>query len=88
MLFETGSDELKVLEQKVYVAAGRFIIEAGKNPVVEYLVSEVDRLVMVRPCLVFEPEHGWRNFFVVIISPKVDNLTVSSSEIWLAHNFR
>lgn len=41
VIFETGSDELKILEQKVYVAAGRFIIEAGKAPVVEYLISEV-----------------------------------------------
>jgi len=41
VLFETGSEELKALEQKVYVAAGRFIIEAGKPAVVEYLVSEV-----------------------------------------------
>jgi len=41
VLFETGSDELKIMEQKVYVASGRFIIEAGKNPVVEYKISEV-----------------------------------------------
>jgi len=40
-VFETGSEELKALEQKVYVAAGRFIIESGKAPVVEYLISEV-----------------------------------------------
>jgi len=33
--FETGSEELRVLEQKVYVASGRFVIEAGKPPVVE-----------------------------------------------------
>jgi hypothetical protein len=25
----------------VYVASGRFIVEAGKAPVVEYLISEV-----------------------------------------------
>ena len=36
VLFETGSDELKLMEQKVYVASGRFVIEAGKPPVVEY----------------------------------------------------
>ena len=35
VLFETGSDELKLMEQKVYVASGRFIIEASKPPVVE-----------------------------------------------------
>jgi hypothetical protein len=40
-LFETGSDELKLMEQKVYVASGRFIIEAGKNPVVEYVFPPV-----------------------------------------------
>jgi hypothetical protein len=38
-LFETGSDELKLMEQKVYVASGRFIIEAGKPPVVEYVIT-------------------------------------------------
>lgn len=41
MSFETGSEELRILEQKIYVASGRFIIEAGKSPVVEYLISEV-----------------------------------------------
>jgi len=41
VLFETGSDELKLMEQKVYVASGRFIIESGKAPVVEYKISEV-----------------------------------------------
>lgn len=40
-MFETGNEKLKAIEQKVYVAAGRFIIEAGKAPVVEYLISEV-----------------------------------------------
>jgi hypothetical protein len=30
-----------MLEEKVYVASGRFIVEAGKRPVVEYLISEV-----------------------------------------------
>jgi hypothetical protein len=39
VLFETGSDELKLMEQKVYVASGRFIVEAGKPPVVEYVYS-------------------------------------------------
>jgi len=41
VVFETGSEQLKALEQKVYVGAGRFIIQSGKAPVVEYLVSEV-----------------------------------------------
>lgn len=41
VLFETGSDDLRVLEQKVYVASGRFIIEVGKAPTVEYYISEV-----------------------------------------------
>jgi len=41
VLFETGSDELKPMEQKVYVASGRFIIEPGKPPIVEYKISEV-----------------------------------------------
>ena len=41
MQFETGHEELKVLEHKVFVSSGRFIIEAGKHPVVEYLISEV-----------------------------------------------
>jgi len=39
--FETDSETLRALEQKVYVAAGRFIVEEGKPPVVEYLISEV-----------------------------------------------
>lgn len=41
ILFETGSEDLKLLEQKVYVGSGRFIIEEGKAPVVEYKISEV-----------------------------------------------
>jgi len=41
VLFETGTEELKTLEQKVYVAGGRFIVEAGKATVVEYKISEV-----------------------------------------------
>jgi hypothetical protein len=32
---------LRILEQKVYVGNGRFIIEAGKAPIVEYFISEV-----------------------------------------------
>ena len=41
MLFETGSDDLRALEQNIYVASGRFVIEAGKPPIVEYKISEV-----------------------------------------------
>jgi hypothetical protein len=41
ILFETGNEKLRPLEQKIYVASGRFIIEAGKAAVVEYLISEV-----------------------------------------------
>ncbi|KAL1878636.1 hypothetical protein Daus18300_001911 [Diaporthe australafricana] len=39
--FETGHPELKVLENKVFVGSGRFILEAGKPVVVEYKISEV-----------------------------------------------
>jgi hypothetical protein len=39
--FETGSDELRAIEQKVYVGSGRFIVETGKATVVEYKISEV-----------------------------------------------
>jgi hypothetical protein len=39
--FEAGGKELAVLEEKVYVGAGRFIIEPGKPVVVEYKISEV-----------------------------------------------
>ncbi|KAL2199204.1 hypothetical protein P885DRAFT_75619 [Corynascus similis CBS 632.67] len=39
--FEVGSKELAVLEEKVYVGSGRFIIEPGKPTIVEYKVSEV-----------------------------------------------
>ncbi|KAF4637444.1 hypothetical protein G7Y89_g650 [Cudoniella acicularis] len=41
VLFETGSDELRAIEQKIYVASGRFIVESGKDVVVEYKISEV-----------------------------------------------
>jgi len=34
-LLETGSEEFRAIEQKIYVASGRFVIEAGKAPVVE-----------------------------------------------------
>ena len=39
--FETGSDALKEIEEKVYVSAGRFILEEGKPVMVEYKISEV-----------------------------------------------
>ncbi|KAH6634344.1 hypothetical protein B0J18DRAFT_453120 [Chaetomium sp. MPI-SDFR-AT-0129] len=39
--FEAGTGALAVLEEKVYVGSGRFVIEAGKPVIVEYLVSEV-----------------------------------------------
>jgi hypothetical protein len=41
VLFETGSDELRALEHKVFVAAGRFVMAPGKPIVVEYKISEV-----------------------------------------------
>lgn len=40
MVFETGSEELKGLELKVFVASGRFIVE-GEKTIVEYKISEV-----------------------------------------------
>ncbi len=39
--FETGSEELRLLEQKVYVASGRFVVEEGKPLLVEYMISQV-----------------------------------------------
>lgn len=39
--FETGHPELKVLENKVFVGSGRFILDAGKPVTVEYKISEV-----------------------------------------------
>jgi len=41
VLFETGSEALKGLEEKIYVASGRFILDAGKPIIVEYKISEV-----------------------------------------------
>lgn len=40
-MFETGVNGLKVLEDKVFVASGRFVLEEGKPVVVEYKISEV-----------------------------------------------
>ncbi|KAG7293097.1 hypothetical protein NEMBOFW57_003143 [Staphylotrichum longicolle] len=39
--FQTGSEELKAIEEKVYVGSGRFVLETGKPVIVEYKVSEV-----------------------------------------------
>jgi hypothetical protein len=41
VLLETGAEELRAIEEKVYVGSGRFIVENGKPTVVEYLISEV-----------------------------------------------
>jgi len=41
ILFETGSDELRAMEEKIYVGSGRFIYEKGQPVVVEYKISEV-----------------------------------------------
>ncbi|KAI9828397.1 MAG: hypothetical protein M1832_002825 [Thelocarpon impressellum] len=38
---ETGSESLKPLERAVFVAAGRFVIDPGRAPVVEYKASRV-----------------------------------------------
>ncbi|KAL5349471.1 hypothetical protein ACLOAV_005764 [Pseudogymnoascus australis] len=38
--FETGAPELRLLEQRIYVGNGRFIVEDG-NLVVEYKISQV-----------------------------------------------
>ena len=39
--FQTGSAKYKALEEKVFVASGRFIIAAGQPIIAEYLISEV-----------------------------------------------
>jgi hypothetical protein len=39
--FETGNEKLASLHEKIYVGAGRFILEPGKPVIVEYKVSEV-----------------------------------------------
>ncbi|KAG9235657.1 hypothetical protein BJ875DRAFT_440168 [Amylocarpus encephaloides] len=41
IIFETGSEELRAMEQKIYVGSGRFIVEQGNPVVVEYNISEV-----------------------------------------------
>ncbi|KFY70918.1 hypothetical protein V499_08882 [Pseudogymnoascus sp. VKM F-103] len=40
LTFETGSEDLRLLEQKVYVGNGRFIVEDG-GLTVEYKISQV-----------------------------------------------
>ncbi|KAL1893756.1 hypothetical protein Sste5346_006259 [Sporothrix stenoceras] len=39
--FESGHPSLKELENKLYVAAGRFVVEKGQPVIVEYKISEV-----------------------------------------------
>ncbi|KAJ9157825.1 hypothetical protein NKR23_g588 [Pleurostoma richardsiae] len=39
--FETGTPELKALGCKVFVGAGRFVLEEGKPVAVEYKISQV-----------------------------------------------
>jgi hypothetical protein len=39
--FETGSEELRALERKVYVGSGHFVLVEGKGTAVEYKISEV-----------------------------------------------
>ncbi|CAK7201129.1 hypothetical protein SEUCBS139899_003831 [Sporothrix eucalyptigena] len=39
--FETGNAGLKELENRLYVSAGRFIVEKGSPVIVEYKISEV-----------------------------------------------
>ncbi|EPE36322.1 hypothetical protein GLAREA_05660 [Glarea lozoyensis ATCC 20868] len=41
VLFETGSEALRGMEEKIYVGSGRFVVEKGKPVVVEYMISEV-----------------------------------------------
>ncbi|KAK5201071.1 hypothetical protein LTR16_003945 [Cryomyces antarcticus] len=40
-LAQTGSEALRPLETMVFVSAGRFVVEKGEAPVVEYKVSRV-----------------------------------------------
>ncbi|CAK7262790.1 hypothetical protein SEPCBS119000_000164 [Sporothrix epigloea] len=39
--FETGHAALKELENRIYVGAGRFVLESGQPVIVEYKISEV-----------------------------------------------
>ncbi|CAL3963744.1 unnamed protein product [Diplocarpon coronariae] len=45
VLFETGSEESRSLEQMVYIAGGRFVLEPGKPVVFEYKISEISALI-------------------------------------------
>jgi len=40
-VFETGAPGLAEIQNKVYVGAGRFVLEPGKPVTVEYKISEV-----------------------------------------------
>ena len=40
MKFETGDEKLKDLETRVFIGAGRFVVEQGKPVVVEYKISK------------------------------------------------
>ncbi|KAK1755362.1 hypothetical protein QBC47DRAFT_414252 [Echria macrotheca] len=40
-IFETGVPELADIQNKIYVGAGRFVLESGKPVAVEYKISEV-----------------------------------------------
>lgn len=39
--FETDAPGLKVLQDKLYVGSGRFVIEEDRPVIVEYKISEV-----------------------------------------------
>ncbi|KAK4162145.1 hypothetical protein QBC43DRAFT_322467 [Cladorrhinum sp. PSN259] len=41
VVFESSAPELAALQEKTYVGSGRFVLEEGKPPVVEYKISEV-----------------------------------------------
>ena len=43
MRFETGDDAMKELEHNTFIGSGRFLIEDGKPPKVEYKLSKVVR---------------------------------------------
>ena len=38
--FHTGAEELRLLEQRLYVGNGRFVLEDGKL-IVEYKISQI-----------------------------------------------
>ena len=41
MHFETGDEKLKKLEERMFVGAGRFVVDEGKPATVEYRISQV-----------------------------------------------